>query len=71
MSETREVSSLLVRLDERTKSIKEHVESIEVRLDEKYVTQDSFRPVRIIVYGAVGLVLTAAGSAVVALIIGS
>jgi hypothetical protein len=44
------------------------LKAIKVRLDSKYVTQHEFRPVKMLVYGAVALTLTGFLGALVALI---
>ena len=44
-------SELLARIDERTKTMMERMES--------FVTQDEFAPVKAIVFGGVGIVLVA------------
>jgi len=38
-------------------------------LEEKFVSQSEFKPIRTIVYGIIGLVLTAVGGAIVSLVI--
>lgn len=60
--------SLLVRLDERTREIKEQLKTLNKKFDE-YVTQHEFSPVQKIVYGLAGLVLTAFVSALIALVV--
>jgi len=49
--------------------IHETLNKIEDKLDEKYVTKEDYRPVKAIVYGAVGLILTSVMIALIALII--
>lgn len=41
------------------KYIQRDIAEIKEKLDEKYVTQDEFKPVKAIVYGMVGLILVA------------
>lgn len=75
----RESLELLGRLDERTKAIqlditnirveiRDHKESIQ-GLDKKFVRNESFQPVQRIVYGVVGLIMTAVLVAILGLII--
>ena len=44
------------------------IKELKTNLDKKYVTRDSFFPVKIIVYGIVGIVMTAALGRLLALI---
>ena len=50
--------SLLVRLDERTQQMQKQLES--------HVSHDEFRPVKMVVYGLVSLILTSVLAAVIA-----
>ena len=52
------LSTLLARIDERTKGTEEAVKEIKNQLQTHYVTQDEFRPIRMLIYGMVGLMLT-------------
>jgi len=56
-----ETEAKIARIDERTKYIKENL--------EKFVTKDEFLPVKRIVYGLVGAILTAVVLGGLALII--
>lgn len=49
--------------------IKTDITEIKERLDEKYVTKDEFEPVKKLVYGIVGLILTAVIGALLGLVI--
>jgi len=49
---------LLVRIDERVESLRVEIESITNALDNHYVTQEEFRPIKTLVYGAVGFMLS-------------
>ena len=51
------------------KTIYDAVQDLREEVKSTYVTQESFNPVRTIVYGMVGLVLTAVVTAVVAQIV--
>lgn len=71
-----EFYQLITRVDERTAAIKEKVdslkqkiESLESELSSTYVTQDQFAPVKSIVYGLVGIILTAVTTAIVYLVV--
>lgn len=57
--------NLLIRLDERTKTLVSEVSIINTKLDQKYVSQEEFKPVKKIVYSAVAII---GGSVLVALI---
>lgn len=58
----------LARIDERTRQTQNVIKEIKEKLDKNYVTQDEFRPVRSIVYGLVGLILTAFAGGIVAMV---
>lgn len=49
---------LLVRIDERVEAMKLNIDSITASLEEHYVTQEEFRPIKTLVYGAVGFMLS-------------
>lgn len=51
------------------KYIQRDIALINDKLDDKYVTKDEFRPVRNVVYGMVGIILTAVILALVYLVI--
>lgn len=51
------------------KYIRRDLDDIKERLDGKYVTKDEFAPVKSLVYGQVGLILTAVISAFIALVV--
>lgn len=51
------------------KYLTEKVNEISDKLDEKYVTQDEFDPIKKIVYGIVALILTAVVGAIVSLVL--
>ena len=68
---------LLIRIDERTQAIqaelkqyakRSELESVKTALSET-VQQAEFRPVRAIVYGGVGVILTAVAAAIVGVVI--
>lgn len=63
------ISVRLARLDEKLKSVKIETHVIKTTLD-KYVTKIEFWPVKIIVFGIVGLILSGVGAAIIALVIG-
>ena len=51
------------------KAIFKDVEEIKAKLDKKYVTQEEFRPVKLLVFGVTGLMLTAVIVALLALVL--
>jgi len=68
--------TLLARLDERTKSIEksllnlqEELSSVSAKLEEKYITHSEFWPIKALVYGAVGSMLTAIIGSVLMLVL--
>ena len=66
------VSTLLARIDERTKSIAENLERLEKQTADQfklYVTKTEFWPVKTIVYSAVAIILMAVLGAVVTLVV--
>jgi hypothetical protein len=62
-------SSLLARIDERTRSMTDKITHIEKTLEDNYVTQKEFAPVRSVVFGMVGVILLSMLVAVIALIV--
>lgn len=58
---------IAVKIDVMSEDIKE----IKTNLEKHYVTQDQFRPIQKLVYGFVGLILTAVAVAIIALVIPS
>lgn len=56
---------LLIRLDERLKAIESNL----LHMRTNYVTQIEFRPIRLIVYGTAGIILTGVMGAIVALVL--
>lgn len=49
---------LLVSIDERVWSMIDDIQDIRTALNERYVMQKEFKPVKAIVYGGVGFMLT-------------
>lgn len=75
-----ELRDLLIRLDERTLSIEKRlnessnandsrITKIEKQIEEKCVTKEEFSPVRLVVYGLVGLILVAVVGALIGLVV--
>lgn len=63
---------LLTRIYERQRAENERLDAIDIKLaalDSKYVSQVEFWPVKVIVYGGAGLVLTAVIGALVAMVV--
>ena len=61
--------TILARIDERTKALIKDVADIKQTLQNKYVTQDEFQPIKKAVYGFIAVVLVLVITAFVALII--
>lgn len=59
----------MARLEERLSQLERKVDDVRNKLDTKFVTQEEFKPVRIVVYGMVGMMLVSVGSALIALVI--
>lgn len=51
--------------------IKEDIKDIKDTVGSTYVTKDQFEPIRNIVYGLVGLILTAVVVAILAIVVGA
>lgn len=49
--------------------LKNRVDEIAEKMDEKFVTQTEFDPIRKLVYGLVGLILTAVVGALIAMVV--
>jgi hypothetical protein len=62
--------TLLAVLGNDVKYIRKEVDDIKILVTEKYVTKTEFEPIRLLVYGMVGLVLVAVFGAIVALVVG-
>lgn len=60
---------LLGRLDERTKSLIVTMDEIKTKLNYSYVTQDEFKPIKLMVYGVAGLVGTAVFVGLISLVV--
>ena len=68
MEYEREDRDLLIRIDERTKSSAVQINDLQRTmgdLSKVFVTRKEFAPVRVVVYGAVGIILTAVFSGIV------
>ena len=63
------LASLLARIDERTIATSNAVLEIKSKMETHYVTQNEFRPVKSIVYGLVGLILTSVVIALIAMVV--
>lgn len=75
-----ELRDLLIRLDERTLSIEKRlndstsnndnrITKVEEYIQNKCVTHEEFSPIRLIVYGLVGLILVSVMGALINLVI--
>ena len=65
----RDDHELLTRIDERTLQMQSAIEELEHKLEEKYVTQAEFWPVRTLVYAGAGFILTAVMGGLIALVV--
>jgi len=63
------IETQVARIDERTRRMAEDMCELKEMLDETYVTQDQFEPIRRVVYGLVGLALTSVVVAVLAVVL--
>jgi hypothetical protein len=59
----------IARLDEKMTAAKDEIHQIKLMLD-KYVTKIEFWPIKIIVFGLAGLILSGVGAAIIALVVG-
>lgn len=75
-----ELRDLLIRLDERTLLIEKRlnessatndsrITKVEEYIEKKCVTREEFSPIRLVVYGLVGLILVAVVTALIGLVI--
>ncbi len=64
-SEETQLAVVSAKQDRMSQDIKE----IKDMVQQNYVTQDQFRPIRIFVYGLIGIALSTVGVAVINLII--
>jgi hypothetical protein len=60
---------MLIRIDERTKSLIKRFDDFEKKQSDDFVTRIEFEPIKRLVYGVVGLVLTGFVLAIIALVI--
>ena len=56
-------------LTQATMDIKSDVIEIKAKLDSRYVSKDEFEPIKKLVYGVVGLILTTVIGALLALVV--
>lgn len=69
MKSSQETAAGVATLSAAIEYIKDSIDKIEKKLDNKYVTKDEFAPVKLIVYGLVGMILVAVIGAVIALVV--
>lgn len=62
-------AAMLARIDERTLGLERGFADLSAKLDNQYVTRAEFNPVKAIVYGLVGLILTAVVVSLLALVV--
>lgn len=53
-----DISSSLVRIETKLENMESELESLRNRLDVKYVTQDEFKPVKLITFGIIAVAMT-------------
>jgi len=68
--------NLLSRIDERTNllmdrlvSMKEEIQEIKGSIEKRYVSQDEFQPIKLLVYGLVAITMTSVMGSVLVLVI--
>lgn len=66
---TDSISTRVAVIETTVKNIEENVGDIKRKLDDSYVTTQEFEPIKKLVYGLVGLILTAVVLALVGLVI--
>jgi hypothetical protein len=64
-----ETKVAVAELGTDVKYLKEKIDNIDRKLDAQYVTQDEFDPIRKLVYGIVGLILTAVVGALISVVV--
>ncbi len=67
--EMQELSVAVAKIDERTKILVTSVDKIEDTLSKSYVTQDEFKPVKALMYGLVGVILTSVIGSILLLVV--
>jgi hypothetical protein len=65
----RDIKYILERIDGMDKNVSEGFAEINTKVDDKYVTKIEFEPIKKIVYGLVGIILTSVLLAVVGIAI--
>jgi hypothetical protein len=63
------LSEQLAVLVNEVKNVKENVEAVKQLIERKYVTQLEFLPIRNLVYGLIGLILTAVVGGLLSLVV--
>lgn len=69
MTEDSDLHKMLGKIDADLDHLQEEVSRINKKLDESYVTHAEFIPVRNLVYGLVGLILTSVFGTLMALVV--
>lgn len=69
MSDDKDI--LLARIDERTNFLAKEMHAISQKLENKYVTQEEFIPVRKLTYGLVALSLAAVLASLLKIVLGA
>lgn len=63
------IATQIARIDERTVRMAQDMADVKTTLQQDYVTQDQFEPVKKLVYGLVSLILITVVGAILALVI--
>lgn len=69
MTQSNETQLALLQKD--VSYIKDKVNAVEKKMDDQYVSKVEFEPIKRLVYGMVGLVLTSVFAAIIALVVRS
>lgn len=60
---------LLAVLDERTEAIVKQLDEMKELLSSQYVTKEELKPIRVVFYGVLGLMLTSIMAAIMKLVL--
>jgi hypothetical protein len=66
---SKEIEVTLAVLNERTSHTDKTVSEIKRKLEFQYVTQEEFKPVKLIVYGLVGFIMTTVLGSLIAVVV--
>ncbi len=63
--------TILALLQNDMSYMKDKIDSIDTKVSNHYVTKEEFQPIKMVVYGLVGLILVAVVGALIALVVNS